>query len=129
MPGGLPHAGRAWYAMLQPTKLCMHGIRSLGHSSPWDSIHMLPFAAVAVRWLEEPSPWRWPPEGAGPDSVQGIKSRFGPHLPAPASPKGSPGLHWARPGTLAFACLQQDASLQVPHLARPIHLHAIPLQC
>ena len=47
--------------------------------------------------------------------MHGVESRFGPHLPGPGSPGGGPGLHWARPGTLAFACVQQDATLQVRH--------------
>ena len=72
--------------------------------------------AVAARWLEEPSPWRWPPAPPDPGKgLHGVESRFGPHLPALGSPPGSPGsrLHWIRPATLAFASVHQDASLQV----------------
>ena len=91
---------------------CMHGARMRGPRGKVTlSMH---YVAVAVRWLEEPSPWKWPAANSGNSPTHGIESRFGPHLPGPGSPKAGPGLHWARLGTLAFACVLQDASVQVP---------------
>jgi hypothetical protein len=83
---------------------------------------------VAVRWLSEPSPWRWPPEhsragagaGAGPSSADaaaaaaaayadGVEAPFGPHFPPGA------GLHWVRPGALVAAAITRQGTME----ARP----------
>lgn len=61
---------------------------------------------VAVRWLEAPSPWRWPPEvGGGGDG--GVEARFGPHHPPGA------GLHWVRPAAMAAAAVMRQGTLEV----------------
>ncbi len=80
---------------------------------------------VAARWLEEPSPWSWPPErargaqgaradaadaasgGGGDDCTSGVEAPFGPRFPAGAK------LHWVRPSMLAAAAVTRQGTLEV----------------
>ena len=80
--------------------------------------------AVAVRWLEAPSAWRWPPErarslggdgaDAGSEVLDGVEAPFGPHHPPGA------GLHWARPAALPAAAITRQGTLEArQRLAAP----------
>ena len=88
--------------------------------------------AVAVRWLEAPSPWRWPPQRArslGGDAsdassevLDGVEAPFGPrHAPGAALP-------WARPAALPAAAVTRQGTLEVRgvcHAGPQMHLHAV----
>jgi len=83
---------------------------------------------VAVRWLAEPSPWRWPPQrsragagaGAGPsgaDAAVAVAGAYADGVEAPFGPQFPPGagLHWVRPGALVAAAVTRQGTLE----ARP----------